>query len=160
MKKIICLFSIIAFLFMIPLNSFSQNWSDDQLEVWTVVKKGWDVWKSGDTDAFMATLHDKYQGWSNMDLLPISKALYSEMLDPEGAQFKLKEYMINPARIVVTDNAAVVHYGFEFYGEYVTDKGAEQFERSGKNTEFYVKEGGEWLLLGDMTVVDEEEDDD
>jgi hypothetical protein len=34
-----------------------------------------------------------------------------------------------------------------------TDK--KQVHEKGKNVEFYVKEGGKWLLLGDMTVNDE-----
>jgi len=160
MKRLICFLSIVAFLFIVPLNSFSQNWSEDQLEVWSAVKKSWDAWLSGDIDAFMSCLHEDYQGWSNLHLLPVSKTLYREMNETEGAQIHLKDYFINPARIVVSKNAAVVHYGFDFNGEYVTEKEIMPLERSGKNADFYVKEGGEWLLLGDMTFIKGMERDD
>jgi len=38
-------------------------------------------------------------------------------------------------------------------------KPKEQESAKGRNAEFYVKAGGKWLLLGDMTVYEEEEDD-
>ena len=36
----------------------------------------------------------------------------------------------------------------------------KQEEGKGKNVEFYVKEGGKWLLLGDMSVYEDMKDDD
>jgi hypothetical protein len=34
----------------------------------------------------------------------------------------------------------------------------EQEQMHGKNAEFYVKEGGKWFLLGDMTTFEEKEE--
>jgi ketosteroid isomerase-like protein len=63
---------------------------------------------------------------------------------------------LTPVRIAVVGDAAVAHYYFSFYGERM----GEQEAISGKNTEFYVKENGKWLLLGDHTSTKVEEEDD
>jgi hypothetical protein len=57
-------------------------------------------------------------------------------------------------------DVAVVHYYFIFSSEFTEDDETETETMSGKNTETYIKEGGNWLLLGDMTIFEEEDEDD
>jgi ketosteroid isomerase-like protein len=79
--------------------------------------------------------------------------------DEMVASTKFDYLMTNPARIVVSGDVAVVHYVFAWSGTINTDKGSDTFTQSGKNTEFFVKEDGKWLLIGDMTVIDDANDD-
>jgi len=95
--------------------------------------------------------------WNNQLPLPITKEQsikrYEEMKDIE----KLENFGINPARIVVTENAAVVDYYFTAEATYTRGEKKELKEFHGQNVEFFVKEGGKWLLLGDMTTIEEAE---
>ena len=49
----------------------------------------------------------------------------------------------------------MVDYYFYYMATYTSGEQKIQREGNGKNVEFYVKEGGKWLLLGDMTVFSE-----
>jgi len=59
----------------------------------------------------------------------------------------------------VLKTVAVVDYYYEFSATFMVGDKTTSEEIKGKNAEFYVNEGGKWLLLGDMTVHQEEEDD-
>lgn len=84
--------------------------------------------------------------------MPVSKEIiknwYSDYKDRE----QIELYELNPARICVTENAAVVDYFFYFEMTFTRGDKKELQEWYGKNAEFYVKEGGKWLLLGDLTI--------
>ena len=132
----------------------AQEWTSAQKEVWKVVKTGWEYWKTGDVEASMDIMHENYQGWNADYPLPSSKAKVREYYDMMKEFFEVMYFDISPARITVVDNAAVVHYYFSFYALYGGEKKMEK-EIKGKNAEFYVKEKGKWLFLGDMTIVEE-----
>lgn len=134
--------------------AFAQEWSKAQKEVWQVVENSWVTWTAFDIEGFAAILHEKYQGWNNNIPLPITKEMYKKELLEMQKRMKFGFYEINPARIVVTENAAVVDYYFVYETiDTQVEKAAKQ-ESSGKNVEFYTKEGGIWLLLGDLTIID------
>ena len=150
----IVVFAIV--IFIVASASFAQEWTKEQKEVWQVVEDGWAKTKAGDITGGTALLHEKYQGWSNADPLPVSKEDLLEFYTEWKDVWKLDYYYVNPARIVVTDNAAVVDYYYETSWTVTWGEKKETSERTGKNVEFYVKEGGKWLLLGDMTARDKE----
>jgi hypothetical protein len=60
----------------------------------------------------------------------------------------------------VVDKSAVVQYYFEIGMTYTMGEKKTEQKMHGKNAEFYVKDGGKWLLLGDMTLHEDDEDDD
>jgi hypothetical protein len=103
-------------------------------------------------------MHDKMQGWNNENPLPFSKDKILELYAMMKENMKVEYYNINPARITVTDNAAVVQYYFAFYAVYKMGEKEWEEQITGKNAEFYVKEKGKWLLLGDMTYIEENDD--
>jgi hypothetical protein len=151
MKKKAFLF-LCLFLGIVSANAFCQEWTKAQKEVWQVVEDSWTKWKAGDIEGNMAYLHEKYQGWSNDSPIPIDKESYRKWLPEEMKRMKLGLVQLNPARISVTDNAAVVDYVFYFEMTYTRGEKEEFQEWYGKNAEFYVKEDGKWLLLGDFTI--------
>jgi hypothetical protein len=134
--------------------AFAQEWSKAQKEVWQVVENSWVTWTAFDIEGFTAILHEKYQGWNNNIPLPITKEMYKKELLEMQKRMKFGFYEINPARIVVTENAAVVDYYFVYETIDTQGEKAAKQESSGKNVEFYTKEGGKWLLLGDLTIID------
>jgi hypothetical protein len=149
---------VMVIAFIVTANVFAQEWTKAQLEVWQVVEDSWTAWKADDIEGMAATIHEQYQGWNDQLPLPITKEMVIESY--QNTDFgKLDYFTLNPARIVITDNAAVVDYYFEFKGviEHEEEEN-EAYYVNGQNVEFYVKEGGKWLMLGDMTTINYEED--
>ncbi len=155
MKNLTKCVVVVFALFLASTTAFTQEWTKAQKEVWQVVEDSWAKMKAGDVDAVLAYIHEKYQGWNAEFSLPVTKEMAKRSFTEMKAAAQKFDYMLNPARIVVTDNAAVVHYYFGFQQTNVSEDKKETIQSyRGKNTEFYVKEGGKWLLLGDMTVLD------
>jgi len=159
--KTLVKFLLVGFItFFAAITVFAQEWTEEQKEVWEGVTQGWTDIANSDADALSAGYHEQYQGWSNDAPLPSSKEMFFNWLKGAFAMgAKINWYNINPARIVVTENAAVVDYYFSY--QVATPDGNGGMETSvisGKNVFFLVKEKGQWLLLGDMSVNDSDED--
>ena len=140
------------FMGILTTSAFAQEWTKSQKEVWQIVEDSWTKWKAGDIESAIACIHDKYQGWNDEIPLPLTKEkvkqLYQEFKDME----KINHFNLFPGRIVVTETAAVVDYFYWYEATYTTGEKKKITESKGKNVEFYIKEGGKWLLLGDMTT--------
>ena len=146
---------MIAFLGASTLNA--QEWSKEQKAVWQEVENMWTKWKAGDIEAAFENVHENYLGWNNESPMPMSKAKW---INPMLETIKMTSgqyYDIEPARILVQGNTAVVHYYFEY--SFLFTKGDKHMkkESGGKWSAFFIKENGKWMLIGDMTV---SEDDD
>ena len=151
---------VVAFvLFIATSTAFAQEWTKAQKEVWQVVEDSWAKTKSGDLNGMFAYIHEKYQGWNKEDPLPTTKEQVITWFKRITEISKLDNYELNPARITVVDNAAVVDY-YLWY-QVSIQKGDKKDLKTyyGKNAEFYVKEGGKWQLLGDMTLSNERKEE-
>lgn len=137
---------------IVSAHALGQEWTKAQKEVWQVVENSWAKWKAGDIDGLMAITHEKYQGWSNDSPVPGDKESYKKWIPEYLKRMKIELLQLNPARISVTENAAVVDYFFYYEMTYTQGEKKEHQEWYGKNAEFYVKESGKWLLLGDLTI--------
>lgn len=131
---------------------FAQEWTKAQKEVWQVVDDSWMKFKTGDVEGLTAFLHENYQGWSNDSPLPETKEMVKKWLQERKNNIQIEYYELNPARISITENAAVVDYFFSYEMTYIRREKKELQEWYGKSAEFYIKEGGKWLLLGDLTI--------
>lgn len=140
----------IAFLSVSSLNA--QEWTKEQKEVWQVVETAWEKWQEGDFDASFASIHEKYLGWNQEDPLPTSKEKWRKSVETWKEYTKLDYYDNEPARILVNGDVAVVHYYTDYYLTFTKGEDKKQKSYKGKNTEFYIKEDGKWLLIGDMSV--------
>ncbi len=154
---------VIAFTCIALLGSstlFAQEWSKDQKEVWQTVENGWAAWASGNMEGAFDGIHDKYLGWNNERPLPMSKAKWQEMYKKYSEFMKVQYYDLEPARIVVEGDNAIVYYYFSFYSVFEMGDIKEEEDVKGRNVEFYVKDGGNWLMMGDMSYYEENDDDD
>lgn len=160
MKKTLKIAVSLLFFLLMTVVTIAQEWTDDQKEVWNVVNDSWGKFKTGDVDGMAAIIHPKYQGWTDSEPLPVDKehmvAWYNEMKNI----MQVKNFSLNPARIVVLKNSAVVDYYFSISSTYTWEGKQVSKNIKGKNVEFYVKDDGKWMLLGDMTVFLDDEDDD
>jgi len=160
MKKIIKIaaIAIIAILFAGMVNA--QEWTKEQTEVWKVVEDTWKGWKTKDVSLLTAAFHEKYQGWSDDSPLPMGKATAIEWFNSMKDAMNIHYYSIEPARITVLKSAAVVDYYCYFSYSWQEGEKTKSGEVKGKIVEFYVNEGGKWLLLGDMMAHEKTEGDD
>lgn len=140
---------LIAFLGASTLNA--QDWTKDQKEVLDVIENAWAKWQEGDFDASVASIHEKYLGWNQEDPLPTTKTKWVKSIEKMKDYVKLVDYDIEPARILVYKDVAVVHYYFEQTMSVTKNDTTTEINFKGKNAEFLIKEGGKWLLIGDMT---------
>jgi phospholipase C len=74
MKNLVVTITILFVITLLSTNSFAQQWSDAQKEVWTGVQKYWDVSAKGDAQGFLSYFDESYMGWNNQSLVPQSKA--------------------------------------------------------------------------------------
>jgi hypothetical protein len=152
MKTLFKIAIVALFAFIATTTAYAQEWTKAQLEVWQVVEDGWTKWKAGDISGMTASIHDKYQGWSYDSPLPMSKAQVIQWYQAMKDMMKAENFELNPARIVVMENAAVVDYYYMYSATMTMGDKKEQKMMQGKNAEFYIKEKGKWLLIGDMTT--------
>jgi hypothetical protein len=140
--------------------SLAQEWSKEQTEVWKVVQDTWQAWNSKDVAKLAGNVHEKYQGWSDDSPLPVGKQTMIDWFNGMKDAVTFNYFDIQPARITVLNTAAVVDYYYHFNASWKMGDATKTEDMKGKIVEFYVKEGGKWLLLGDMMVHDDVEEDD
>jgi ketosteroid isomerase-like protein len=160
MKKLMNIFTTALMLLAILSTStlMGQEWSKEQKEVWKEVKSGWEAWSKGDTDGAFNSIHDKYLGWNNDDPLPMSKQKWMDTYNKYKDYMTVDHYDLSPARILVEGDNAVVYYYFEFHTTYKKGDKEKSSGMEGRNVEFYVKDNGKWMLFGDMTYIDDDDD--
>jgi hypothetical protein len=152
MKTFVRIALVAVMAFIATSGARAQEWTKAQKEVWQVVEDGWKYWQTGNVDGLAAITHPKYQGWDNKSFLPYSKDKSMQQYQEWKDFTKLDYYDIEPARITVIENAAVVDYYYNYSITITQGDKKETKDSKGRNAEFYVKEGGKWLLLGDMTT--------
>jgi Na+-transporting methylmalonyl-CoA/oxaloacetate decarboxylase gamma subunit len=152
MKKILQVLIVAVFVISAASASYAQEWTKDQTEVWKVVQDTWKNWKARDANAVAASIHEKYQGWSDDSPLPTGKQSMMEWFNSMKDAVTFNYYSIEPARILVYKTSAVVDYYFYFNIDWKMGDKSKNEEVKGKVVEFYVNEGGKWLLIGDMMV--------
>jgi hypothetical protein len=163
MKKKLKVFILVMLIVFTAGTSMAQEWSKEQSEVWKVVQDTWKGWKAGDATAVAASFHEKYQGWSDDMPLPIGKQAIMEWFSGMKDAMTFNHYSIEPTRILVYKTSAVVDYYYYYNVTWTMGDEKETKDVKGKIVEFYVNDGGKWLLLGDMMIHgedDDEEDDD
>lgn len=151
MKKSLRIAVAAMMVFIVSTGAFSQEWTKAQKEVWQVCENLWKAYQAGNVDAIAASIHPNYQGWDDESFLPYSKEKTIEWFKNFSATAKVINYDIEAARITVVKDAAVVDYYYSIVRIKQGEK-QEAKEEKGRAVEFYVKEGNNWMLLGDMGV--------
>ncbi len=147
MKKSL-LFSLVLFaVIMLTANSFAQQWTSEQKDVWSGVEKYWEVSASGDAAGFLSYFDDSYEGWNNSSPVPMNKANVSKWIKNGLKNSTTVLYTITPITIWVKGDFAYVHY---YYAEIDKDNKTGKNETNAGNwTDILMKDGGVWKLIGD-----------
>jgi ketosteroid isomerase-like protein len=143
MNKFFKLFAALLLLFM--GKSFSQNWSEEQKEVWAGVEKYWEVNQS-DPMKFLDYFDESYLGWSYENEHPSTKNDAVKSFGYWTKKGKEQYHTITPSKIWVKGDFAYVHYYFTQVME--NSEGEPRTER-GRWTDILMKKNGKWMLVGD-----------
>jgi len=147
MKKVLSLFVVSFAVIVFSGNSFAQQWTSEQKDVWAGVQKYWEVASSGNAQAFMEYFDNSYKGWNYQAKVPQDKANTSKWIHYDSKTYTTAVYTITPVAIWVKGNFAFADY---YYSELDKNKETGKIENnSGKWTDILMKEGGVWKLIGD-----------
>jgi ketosteroid isomerase-like protein len=133
----------IAF-FLFNVNSFAQEWSKEQKEVWAGVEKYWEI-NNSDPQAYFKYFDDSYLGWSYDNETPGTKENAFKSSKYFSSKGKQQFNIITPSKIWVNGNFAFVHYYFTQVSE--SNDGKPNTEK-GRWTDILMKKNGTWMLVG------------
>ncbi|MEB2318169.1 MAG: nuclear transport factor 2 family protein [Pseudomonadota bacterium] len=116
----------------------------EQQELWRRVNDLWAMSLERSAEKIRDTLHPGYVGWDMNSPAPHGReAAIQSVL---GDSPVVKDYQLRPLSIEVYDHVAgIVHYT---YSATVAPKGANALLVTGKWTEIYLKQAGQWVMIG------------
>jgi len=119
------------------------DFGPEQQELWSRVNALWAMTKEPDADRIRAALHPRYVGWDMSGPLPHDRDAAVRSVPAEAPE--LRRYELQPLSVQVYDErVGVVHYA---YSATVVAKGGHATGGTGKWTEVYLRQGGEWTLI-------------
>jgi len=163
---------ILLFIFLTCSQSvlFSQNSKQDlEEEVWAVVEKRNATWKDGDFEGHSNICHPDFIRWITDSDELLTKENLREFWDSSKVDIKILKLDVTRKAIQFfnEENLAVAHYTIyeeiEYTGEDYKDenyeiKKGEIFKEIWRFSDYYIKEGNNWLYIGgnklDMTEND------
>lgn len=106
----------------------AQEWTTEEQAVWQEVDKMWANYKACDISEAFANIHEDYLGWNKKAPMPISKEKWFNGTKDFMVTVSDQYYDIEPARIAVYKNVAVVHYDHSY--SYVNNKNNKKEKHS------------------------------
>ena len=114
MKKLVSTFTLILVVILSYGNTFAQQWSSEQKDVWAGVENIGKFPQAGDAQGFMSYFDDSYMGWNYRSKVPQSKANTSKWVENGLKNNSTVLYTLSPLTIWVKGDFAYVHY---YYAE-------------------------------------------
>ena len=145
MKKSFLMFTITFIVMLISGNTFAQQWSAEQKEVWAGVEKYWEV-NQNDPMEFLNYFDESYLGWGYENEAPSTKSDVTRAFSYWTKKGKEQYHTLTPARIWVKGDFAYVHYYYTQVTE--SSEGKSNTER-GRWTDILMKKDGKWVMVGD-----------
>ena len=126
-----------------------DEWTTIQQEIWRTVEKYTEFILKGDVEHFLEFFHEKYSGWNNYDLFPVSKNdIKNELLYLPKRE--INSYEITPLSVNIFNDIAIVHYYYSV--DYKSKKGIRK-TKNGRNTDILLKHNKNWQLVADHVGV-------
>ena len=145
MKNLLSAITILFVVVLLSGNTFAQQWSAEQKEVWAGVEKYWEVNQNNPLE-FLNYFDESYLGWGYENEAPSTKSDVTRAFSYWTTKGKEQYHTLTPARIWVNGNFAFVHYYYTVVSE--NSEGKPNTER-GRWTDILMKKNGKWMLIGD-----------
>jgi hypothetical protein len=125
-------------------SAFSQESTDDSVDVWSVIEKEWHADEQGDRDWPDRLLTEDFSGWGYDSPAPRSKTS-TKMWDRFSEQLgKMVAHELYPLSIVVHNDVAVAHY---LYSSAFKPKDGDIEMSNGRYTDVLVRSDDGWIFL-------------
>ena len=120
-----------------------NNFSSEENELWQRVLELWSLSKHRDKSQIRSTLHPQYVGWDMSTSSPHDReAAVNSVTDDSPI---LGDYSLYPLSVHVYDShVGVVHYR---YSATILPKDSHELHITGKWSEVYLKQNGEWQMI-------------
>ena len=142
--KSIYLFCLILVAF--AANSYAQQWTSEQKDVWAGVEKYWQASTSGNAAEFMKYFDDSYMGWDYQAKVPMNKDNTGKWVDYGLKNYTTVVYSLTPLTIWVKGDLSLI----------IIMVKSIKIRRQVKKKPipvtgliYLMKEGGVWKLIGD-----------
>jgi len=121
-----------------------EDLSPEQQGLWRRVNELWVMSLERNADRIRSALHPQYVGWDMNSPAPHGREAAIQSVT--GDSSVVADYQLRPLSIAVYDHiAGIVHYR---YSATVSPRGANDFRVTGKWTEIYLKQAGQWVMIG------------
>jgi len=118
--------------------------SPEQQKIWELVELYWESAHNGDLEGLMNLLHEKYVYWPEGYTVTFNKSEREFMFTKWLTHNRPKMYELSARAIQIIKNVAMVHYSVNTKGNWGSD--------SGRRTSVWMKNNGEWKLIGGMSA--------
>ena len=124
----------------------AQNWSAEEQEILDFTEACWETFAEEDVVKYLSECaHDDYTRWTSGASMPFDSGHERAMLPPWFSRNDWVAWDIQPHRIKVSGEAAVIQYQFVNYRS--STEGSTWWV-SGGRSDFLVREGGVWKIFG------------
>lgn len=138
------IFTLTLFL-LLPAPSQAQHWNAAEQEVLDFTEACWERFVEEDIEAYLSEcVHDGYTRWYSGAAMPFDANSERRILPPWFSRNDWAAWDLQPHRIMVSGDAAVIHYQLSSFRT-ATD-GSTSFHTSGRS-DFLVREGGRWKVF-------------
>jgi ketosteroid isomerase-like protein len=150
MKRLAKMFFLQFFIVTIAINfaaigqAAEIKLSPEQLKIWGLVESYWESAQNGDLEGLMNLLHEKYVFWPKGYTVTFNKSEREFHFTKWLTHNRPKSYELSVRAIQVFKNFAIVHYSYNTKGNWGPG--------SGRTTSVWMKNNGEWKLIGGMNA--------
>ena len=131
-------------LVMLGTPAFAQTWNADQQELWKLEELQWKMSADKDLTWIEKMVHPNISFWDNGEVAPQNKASLTRWNRYTSGNSTVLEQEIFPISLTITGNVAVAQYRYKTARE--TYK-KEKETVTGRYTDVFVKEGGQWKFI-------------
>lgn len=122
----------------------AQSWSADQQEIWKLEELQWKMASVKDASWIDKMVHPNLSYWDNDQVAPQGKASLARWNRYNSGNSTVLEQELFPISITITGNVAVAQYRYMVARE---NYKKERETVSGRYTDVFMKEGGQWKFI-------------
>jgi len=124
----------------------AQTWNADQQELWKLEELQWKMSADRDLTWIDKMVHPNISFWDSGEVAPQGKASLTRWNRYTSGNSTVLEQEIFPISMTITGNVAVAQYRYKTARE-TYKKEKEKETVTGRYTDVFVKEGGQWKFI-------------
>ena len=122
----------------------AQTWSAEQQELWKLEDQQWKMSADKDASWIDKMVHPNLSYWDNDQAAPRNRASLSRWNRYSNANSTVQEQELFPISMTITGNVAVAQYRYTVARE---NYKKEREVVSGRYTDVFIKDGGQWKFI-------------